>query len=68
MRQLNYPVERTYTMAKEQSSIETVEQIMKDISAKYALKPKKTKKNKKMVETDIDLFATDDTRQNCSVT
>ena len=55
-------------MAKEQSSIETVEQIMKDISAKYALKPKKTKKNKKMVETDIDLFATDDTRQNCSVT
>ena len=47
-------------MEKEQSSLETVEQIMKDVRAKCALKPKKTKKNKRMVESDIDLFADDE--------
>jgi hypothetical protein len=45
-------------MAKEQSSKETVEQIMRDIGVKFAPKTKKSRKNKRSVESEIDLFAT----------
>ena len=48
-------------MAKEERSIETVEQIMWEVCG--IKKKKKTKKNKKLVEADIDLFADDEKEQ-----
>lgn len=49
-------------MAKKQSSIETVDQIMRDICG--IKKKKKTRKLSKMAETDIDIFATDEKEQS----
>ena len=44
-------------MKKEQSNIEDPHQIMMEIIGRNNPKKKKTKKNKKLVETDIDIFA-----------
>ena len=47
-------------MSKEQSSKESVEQIMWDVCGIKKTEKKKNKKNKGMVESEIDLFADDD--------
>ena len=51
-------------MEKEQTSVEDAHQIIREIIERDAPKTKKaTKKNKKLVETDIDLFAEDEKEQ-----
>jgi hypothetical protein len=49
-------------MEKVQASRETVHQIVMDIcciNVRNKKKPKKAKKNNKLIETDIDIFADD---------
>ncbi len=46
-------------MGKGQIHKETVEQIIRDVCGAAVFKKKKKKSNRKMVETDIDIFAED---------
>lgn len=46
-------------MEKEKSSLEIAHQIIMEVRADFKPKKKSRKKNSKMVETDIDLFAKD---------
>lgn len=51
-------------MKKELTSLEIAEQIIRDVCCgNGSQKKKKTRKLSKMVETDIDIFATDEKEQ-----
>ena len=50
-------------MKKEQSSSKDVRQYLLDMMKKCALKNKKTKKSRRLTETDIDIFAEDEKEQ-----
>ncbi len=50
-------------MKKELTSLEKALQIIREVGADDGSPRKKTKKNRKLVETDIDIFAEDDEEQ-----
>jgi len=50
-------------MHKEQSSLENALQIIRDVCERDVSKEKKTKRERKMVETDIDIFSEDEKEQ-----
>ena len=45
------------TMKKEKTTVEDIHQIIRDVAGMDAPKKKKTKKDGKLTETDIDIFA-----------
>lgn len=50
-------------MAKKQSSLEKVLQIIREVDSSNKLRKKPKKRHSRMVETDIDMFAEDEKDQ-----
>ena len=57
-------IKKDNTMKNKDTTVEDVHQIIRDVAGIDAPKKKKTKKRRKLIETDIDIFADQEEEQS----